>query len=329
MTKKNFLAIIALALGMVLCMFSVGCGGTGDSGNSSSSGTEDSSSTGGGTVEHTHTLVKVDAKAATCGVAGNKEYYECSGCGLLFSDAEGNNETTAADILLAKTGEHDYRLDPAVEPDKTSIGNEEHYFCAECGQNATKGANGEYIETDRKDWDVYYDYIKEIVQGGGKLKHMDQGVADRAVYQEVEKDGKTVVAAYFSNNTPWVEEGRQYDDDSNKWNWGFSEFRINVSGDITGISFDYKIDGTTEGYCNMVNTADKSHGTKHVIEYRHSSGTYDNVTRNGVGMEFLILDGEWHTFTLDVSQNNMENILLKLYHFQGEMWVTNYHVYFA
>ena len=64
MTKKNFLAIIALALGMVLCMFSVGCGGTGDSGNSSSGGTEDSSSTGGGTVEHTHTLVKVDAKAA-------------------------------------------------------------------------------------------------------------------------------------------------------------------------------------------------------------------------------------------------------------------------
>ena len=326
MIKKNFLAVIALALGMVLCMFSVGCGGTGDS---STDGTGDSST--GGDQTHTHTLVKVDAKAATCAKDGNIEYYKCSDCDLIFSDAEGKTQTTAAEVLLAKTDEHDYRFLPAVAADKTSIGNEEHYFCAECGQNATMDADGNYVKTDRTDWDVYYDYINAIVVKEGKMKNMDQFEKDIVVYHEVEKDGKTVVAAYFSNTTPW--ENRQYDDNADgKWNWGFSEFRIALSGNITGISFDYKINGTTNGYCNMTNTEDKSHGMKHVIEYKYGKGdnsTYKNVTKAEYGAEFLKTDGEWHTFTLDVAQGEMQNILLKLYHFQGEMWVANYHVYYA
>lgn len=322
MTKRNFLAVIALVLGTVLCMFSVGCGGNDG----------ESSSTGGGTSEHTHTLVKVGAKASTCKTAGNEEYYKCSGCEKLFADAEGKTETTADAVAKAKLA-HDYRLEPATEPGKTTIGNEEHYFCAECGQNATKDADGNYVETDRTDWDVYYDYINEIVQGEKKMKNMDQFTNDTVVYREVEKDGKKVKAAYFSNNTPW--ENRQYDDNAdNKWNWGFSEFRIALNeASITGISFDYKINGTTEGYCNMLDTTDKSHGMKHVIEYKSSklSPAYKNVTRSekGFGKEFLKMDNEWHTFTLDVAQDGMQNILLKLYHFQGEMWVTNYHVYFA
>lgn len=36
-------------------------------------------------------IVKVDAKAPTCTVDGNKEYYQCTGCGKKFSDAEGTN----------------------------------------------------------------------------------------------------------------------------------------------------------------------------------------------------------------------------------------------
>ena len=51
---------------------------------------------------HQHSLTKVDAKEATCTVAGNNEYYTCS-CGKVFKDAEGTTETTVeAETIAAK-----------------------------------------------------------------------------------------------------------------------------------------------------------------------------------------------------------------------------------
>ena len=51
---------------------------------------------------HTHTLVKVDAKAATCKAVGNIEYWTCSGCGKYFSDSNGTTEIDKEDIVVAK-----------------------------------------------------------------------------------------------------------------------------------------------------------------------------------------------------------------------------------
>ena len=49
------------------------------------------------TVEdaHEHSLVKVDAVPATCETAGQEAYWQCSGCGKLFADAEGSKEISA------------------------------------------------------------------------------------------------------------------------------------------------------------------------------------------------------------------------------------------
>ena len=53
---------------------------------------------------HTHTLSLTPATAPTCTEAGNIAYYTCSGCGKLFSDAQGENEIASADTILPATG---------------------------------------------------------------------------------------------------------------------------------------------------------------------------------------------------------------------------------
>ena len=50
-----------------------------------------------------HSLKKTDAKAATCTVDGNIEYWTCETCGKIFSDAEGKTEITAADTVVKAT----------------------------------------------------------------------------------------------------------------------------------------------------------------------------------------------------------------------------------
>ena len=57
--------------------------------------------------EHMHTLIKTEAKSATCTKNGNIEYYKCSECGKLFSDAEGTNEINEKDTVVSSLG-HDW-----------------------------------------------------------------------------------------------------------------------------------------------------------------------------------------------------------------------------
>ena len=56
--------------------------------------------------EHTHSLTHVEAQAPTCGAAGNSEYWRCTVCGKLFSDADGEQETTLEAVTLPATGLH-------------------------------------------------------------------------------------------------------------------------------------------------------------------------------------------------------------------------------
>ncbi len=55
-----------------------------------------------------HSLTKTDAVEATCGKDGNIEYYTCSACGKIFSDAAGTIEITREETVLAATGAHTY-----------------------------------------------------------------------------------------------------------------------------------------------------------------------------------------------------------------------------
>ncbi|MGN0533450.1 MAG: InlB B-repeat-containing protein [Eubacterium sp.] len=89
-----------------------------------------------------HSLTKTDAVDATCAVAGNIEYYTCSVCGKLFSDAAGANEITAADTVVSATG-HSLTKTDAVDATCAVAGNIEYYTCSVCGKlfSDAAGAN--------------------------------------------------------------------------------------------------------------------------------------------------------------------------------------------
>ncbi|MBR1483353.1 MAG: leucine-rich repeat protein [Ruminococcus sp.] len=53
-------------------------------------------------ADHTHTLEAVAEVPATTEEDGVAAHYECSECGKLFTDAEGNNETTAEALVIPK-----------------------------------------------------------------------------------------------------------------------------------------------------------------------------------------------------------------------------------
>ena len=58
-------------------------------------------------LSHVHDLTATAAKAATCEEAGNIAYWTCSGCGKVFSDAEGTTEIEQSATVTQPTG-HDW-----------------------------------------------------------------------------------------------------------------------------------------------------------------------------------------------------------------------------
>ena len=57
---------------------------------------------------HTHDLSYVSAQEPTCTKDGHGEYWECDDCGLIFSDEEGENETSLTDLRVPALG-HDFK----------------------------------------------------------------------------------------------------------------------------------------------------------------------------------------------------------------------------
>lgn len=58
-----------------------------------------------------HELKHVSANDATCGDSGNREYWRCTrtNCNKLFSDANGEKETSLENVTIPATGEHVFR----------------------------------------------------------------------------------------------------------------------------------------------------------------------------------------------------------------------------
>ena len=90
-----------------------------------------------------HDMTKVDAVPASCEADGNIEYYECGYCGKLFTDADGKNEITAADTVIAAAG-HRYLTSWTFDSDS-------HWHkCEVCGSADTiepHVSSGEATET--------------------------------------------------------------------------------------------------------------------------------------------------------------------------------------
>lgn len=83
-------------------------------------------------IEAGHKLVKTEAKAATCQAEGNIEYYTCSVCRKLFSDADGKNEITQAQTVIGKIA-HTYG---DYQHDENG-----HWKECSCGDRTAEGAH--------------------------------------------------------------------------------------------------------------------------------------------------------------------------------------------
>ena len=81
-------------------------------------------------IGHTHNMTKVDEVPATCEKDGTEAYWQCSGCGKLFADAEGNTEIQAPVVIEAPG--HTLVKHDAVAPTETEAGNIEYWECSVC-----------------------------------------------------------------------------------------------------------------------------------------------------------------------------------------------------
>jgi hypothetical protein len=168
--------------------------------------------------------------------------------------------------------------------------------------------------------------LKTIV--AGKLKQCDQCTTVNAqggtpVYVLANKDGAQVEALYVSRTYAWT--GSEAED--------FTEFRFAINGEaktgpkVTGISFDYKIEGTVEKNAEHQFTglkgekfyADAYVQIKTAANHELAGDNYPELSGSD-----LILDGEWHTFTVTFDEPlQLVDFLLNLYHFQGKLLISN------
>lgn len=122
MKKSITVRLMAMLCTAVMLLGLVACGDAtgGDGGNDS-----------GGTTTTEHTLTEHKAKGATCTEGGNLAYWECTDCGKLFSDKDGESETTLAAVTVAAKGHTLTKTDgkPATCKDEGIL---EYWTCGVC-----------------------------------------------------------------------------------------------------------------------------------------------------------------------------------------------------
>lgn len=181
--------------------------------------------------------------------------------------------------------------------------------------------------------DVLSETLKTIVTG--KIKQCDQSFKSQnptvdpfieggnPVYVLVDgKDGRSTEALYFSRSIKWT--GKEGHD--------FTEFRFAVNGEQKGpavksFSFDYLVSGTVEE--NREHEFTDLKGNKFYTDAYVQVKTFANHPLAGdnypeLSGTDLILDGQWHTMTVTFDEPLVIiDILVNLYHFQGELVVSN------
>lgn len=82
---------------------------------------------------NSHHLEKISYVDSTCTETGIKEHYECTYCGKLFEDSEGQNELLYEDILIPSKG-HINVIDESIPATCTESGLTEGSHCSVCGE---------------------------------------------------------------------------------------------------------------------------------------------------------------------------------------------------
>ncbi len=116
------------------------------------------------TCAHTN-LKYVAEKAGTCVAKGQKEHWECTNCGQLFSDAAGTQKTTInrLDNGMDKDETNHTGLEhfPSKAATCTEEGNIEHWYCSGCGNyytdsKGTAKTTHAKVTTKKADHDYYW-----------------------------------------------------------------------------------------------------------------------------------------------------------------------------
>lgn len=161
MKKFKSLAVVLMSM-LLMCA----CGPSGsETPTTSSTPTTTDVSNPSSEAQHVHTLVKHAAKASTCIEQGNTEYYECSECGLFFSDAAGTNQIEE-DSWLLPLGDHTLVEHAARAATCAEPGNTLYYSCSVCGKYFSDSA-GEH-EILENSWvipviDHDFDYENAVI----------------------------------------------------------------------------------------------------------------------------------------------------------------------
>ena len=93
-----------------------------------------------------HTLSAVAEKPATCTETGMKAYWKCSVCQKIFSDSEGKNETTEAELVIPANG-HKLTEVKEVPATCTETGKKAYWKCSVC-QRIFSDAEGKNETTE-------------------------------------------------------------------------------------------------------------------------------------------------------------------------------------
>ena len=141
-----------------------------------------------------HTLIKTEAKDATCTEDGNTAYWTCSVCNKYFSDENGTNEIAENSWVIKAA--HTLTKTEAKGATVTETGNKECWHCKDCGKYFAD-ENGEN-EIELADT-VIAKLPPEIIEGkgqsitaGDKKELTFKSNAAFGDFLRVELDGKTL-----------------------------------------------------------------------------------------------------------------------------------------
>ena len=141
-----------------------------------------------------HTLIKTEAKDATCTEDGNTAYWTCSVCNKYFSDENGTNEIAENSWVIKAA--HTLTKTEAKGATVTETGNKEYWHCKDCGKYFAD-ENGEN-EIELADT-VIAKLPPEIIDGIGQSitegEKKELSFTSNAAFSDfirVELDGKTL-----------------------------------------------------------------------------------------------------------------------------------------
>ena len=155
--------------------------------------------------------------------------------------------------------------------------------------------------------------------------YFDEGGTPRYVIAK-RGDGTEVEALYFSRSVPWTGTEKAH----------FTEFRFAINSEqpgafVTKITFNYIIKGTVKTNDRFQFTdlegnkfwADAYVQVKTPQNHPLAEDNYPELSGTD-----LIIDGAWHTMTIDFGADGLEiiDLLLNLYQFQGEMMISDLNI---